>query len=223
MEELKSNDIRKLISERIQLSRVKQSELANRLNTSQAKLSQFINSDSEADKTLRTEELNKLFDLLGINTYIYYNRCELAKEVAKKLRRKKLASEEVSRLTKKQMAILVDDERVNVFFDVDEQDFEQIKQSNLIDVESTYLFFNSIVRCYLLAGENPTPLSIARAVNEIGKEIIGEDKEIDISNIVYGVFGIAPAMISISLFSSILPIAACGVISGFLKNKHKKR
>ena len=118
------------------------------------------------------------------------------------------------------MAIIADDDRINLFYDVrDEEHFKQITESQLIDVESTYLFFNSTVRYYLLAGEKPTPSSMAKAVQHIAKEIIGDNTEIDTNKIAKQAFGIAASAVSLSLFNSILPIVACGIISGFLKNK----
>lgn len=212
------NDIRKLIASRLKLNRAKQTDLAKQLDSTQAKLSMFLSSNEERDTTLRTHELNKLFDILGINTYLYYNRIMFAKELASKLRDKGIKVKQLNKWNKYDLFMSTEDDRVMLFFDVDDEEhFNKIKESNLIDIENTFPYLRSIVQYHLLAGDNPTPSSCSNAILEIGKSISG-DNSLNISSVTTSLFGLsAPALLATSLFPIVMPYVAAKTLSFLMK------
>lgn len=132
------------IKQRMILLGVTNSQLSELTHATQAQLSLFFKKGSRA--SLKTEHLQSCFDALGIETSVYTKRYELAKKVAAGLKNKtKLSLSEVCALSKAEMAKVSGCDEVRLFPDVNYDEFMHIRKTGVIDPESTYPFFRTMV------------------------------------------------------------------------------
>ena len=155
------------IKNRMKLTGMTNTQLSSLIDSSQAQLSLFFKGEGAS---LKINSLQKCFDELGIDTGIYTRRYELAIRAAECLK-KQFSVEEVSLLSKKEMARITKLEQINQLIEVDFQGFQEIKEAKIIDIESTYPFFRTTVLQLMGTGTQPTKTSVNTSLSNIAKAI----------------------------------------------------
>lgn len=155
------------IKNRMKLTGMTNTQLSSLIDSSQAQLSLFFKGEGAS---LKINSLQKCFDELGIDTGIYSRRYELAIRAAECLKNK-YSIEEVSLLSKNEMARVTKLEQINQFIEVDLQGFQEIKEAQIIDIESTYPFFRTIVLQLMGTGAQPTKTSVSTSLSNMAKAI----------------------------------------------------
>lgn len=155
------------IKNRMKLTGMTNTQLSSLIDSSQAQLSLFFKGEGAS---LKINSLQKCFDELGIDTGIYTRRYELALKAAECLK-KKFSVEEVSLLSRREMAQLTQLEQINQLIEVDLQGFQKIKEGGIIDIESTYPFFRTTVLQLMGTGTQPTKTSVNASLANMAKAI----------------------------------------------------
>lgn len=155
------------IKNRMKLTGMTNTQLSSLIDSSQAQLSLFFKGQGAS---LKIDSLQKCFDELGMDTGIYTRRYDLAIKVAEVLK-KKYSVEEVSLFSKEKMARETKLEQINQFIDVDYQGFQKLKETGIVDIESTYPFFRTIVLQLMGISAQPTKTSVNASLSNIAKAI----------------------------------------------------
>lgn len=169
------------IKNRMKLAGVTNSQLAELTGANPAQLSLFFKGEGAS---LKTNILQKCFDELGIDTSIYTKRYDLAILVANKLRNK-FSIEQVSSFSKEKMAQESDVEDVLLFMDVDYNQFITIKEKGIVDIESTYPFFRTMVLQLMGTGDQMTKSIVTMSLNKIASSL-GLISTSSIANVSWG-------------------------------------
>lgn len=155
------------IKNRMKLTGMTNTQLSSLIDSSQAQLSLFFKGEGAS---LKINSLQKCFDELGIDTGIYTRRYELAIKAAECFK-KRFSVEEVSLLSRREMAQLTQLEQINQLIEVDLQGFQKIKEGGIIDIESTYPFFRTTVLQLMGTGNQPTKTSVNASLANMAKAI----------------------------------------------------
>lgn len=141
-----------IIKERLPLTGVSQSEIANMINVSPAQLTQYLNGNSSLNK----DSLDKLLKIVGINLNVYSNRLILAKTVAEKLNG--FSSDELVKMSKEEMINYTNIQQIRFYQDFTSEELKEIIDTMAYDYEDTFSFFKSLVVFYKESGnkENVT-------------------------------------------------------------------
>lgn len=177
------NKIVKVVKSRLEVLGMSQALFAEFIGTSPAQMGNFLKRRG----SLSLESLEKGFDLLGLDLSLYEKRMSLAEEVAEILLSKNVLS--LDNWSKEDLASLTKIEDIKLFFDVDsEEEYLKLKESGVIDVESTFPYFKALVSYYMaLNGEKPTASEAKFALTTLfedtdchveSKEDTGEEQDL---------------------------------------------
>lgn len=147
-----NTNIVEIIRTRLESMGMSQAQFAECVCATPAQMSMFLREKG----ALSIEAINKSFDLVGVNLSLYSKRNELAKEVASLLLLKNVTS--IDNWTKTDLVQFTQHKSISLLFDVkDEQEYLEIEQSGIVDIESTFQYFKALVSYYMtLKGVKPT-------------------------------------------------------------------
>jgi|GEM_PF-3156547 len=170
-EEKQNGSFSTIIEQRMNIMGISQKNFA-----SQAQLSLFFKGN--ATTFLSPKSLDAALALVGINPKIYSNRFELANKVASMLIEKKV--DNIDYWTKDQLADFTGIREISYLFDIkDKDEFLNMINSGIIDYESTYIHFRTLVS-YLIGilSENINDkLSTSTAIKIANKRLENADTE----------------------------------------------
>ncbi len=155
--------LREDIKNRMRLLGLTNRDLSDRTGATQSQLSLYLTGTSES---LRADKLQKCLDILGINTSIYTHRYEAAMNAANMLDGK-FSIDEVMDFSREKMATITEINDITLLLDVDEETYRRMIQSNIVDVESTYPFFKSMVMQLMGTKQHPTRTSVLSSLDII--------------------------------------------------------
>lgn len=161
-------NIAKIIQSRLEIMGMSQAQFAQCVSATPSQVGIFLKEKG----SLSTDSLNKGLGIVGINLSMYSSRNELAKEVAEFLISKSVSS--IDNWSKSDLASFCKRKEICVFFDVEsEEQFLSLVKSGLIDVESTFPYFKSLVSYYMyLVGETPTSSQAKHALSNLTNHAI---------------------------------------------------
>ena len=148
------------IRNRMKLTGIPNTKLAELIGSNPAQISLFLKGEGAS---LKTNTLQRCFDELGIDTSIYTKRYELALDVVSILTKKAYKDNDVVNMTKNEMAKICDKQQIRLFIDADEKKFNDISKYGIIDFESTYPFFQSMVLQLMGTKGKHTSTSVAQS------------------------------------------------------------
>lgn len=155
------------IKNRMKLMGITNSQLAEWIGSNPAQLSLFFKNEGAS---LKIHILQKCLDELGIDTAVYTRRYNLALSVAEKLN-DQYSIEEVSSFSKEMMAKVADNEIILQFIDADATEFAQIKEKGVVDIESTYPFFRTMVLQLMGTGRQLTKSSVNSSLSALASTV----------------------------------------------------
>lgn len=182
------------INNRKRLVGLTNEKLAELIGTNPAQVSLFLRGKG----MLSGECLQKCFDVLGIDTSIYTRRFELALSVADCLRGKYKLSQ-IAAMSRDEMVEATGKQQIKQLLDVDRETFDKIREGGIVDFESTYPFFRSMVIQLVETYGKTSTVSVTNSWGSIAKEMLP-------------IIGAAAAMgiLAATSFFKIGPIAALG-------------
>ncbi|MBR6287504.1 MAG: hypothetical protein IKR18_11085 [Bacteroidaceae bacterium] len=194
-------------------------QYAEHISASPAQVGAFLRGEG----SLSVDCLNKSFELVGVDLSLYSKRDDLARDVAKFLILKGVSS--IDNWTKKEIVTFTHQEAVSLFFDVDTEDeFEKLKKSGIIDIESTFPYFKAMVTYYMSLGgdlENakPTPSRANRAYNSLerpGEKILNHS-----GGVSFGAVAASALVSSSALFKGAFPlyVGTLGALAAYFIKK----
>lgn len=130
-----------IIKQMIPLTGMSQTQVAESVGISKSQLSQYLNGNASANKDV----LDKLLSLTGIHLDTYAKRVELATKVAKNLKTANVDAQTVKEMSKKEMAAKSGCPEVECFFDVTEEQLQNILDTELIECQTTFPYFKALV------------------------------------------------------------------------------
>ncbi len=195
-----------------------QAQFAKQVSATPSQMSIFLKGNG----SLSTKCLNNSLDLVGIDLSLYSNRDNLAKQVASFLISKNVSS--IENWTKNDLAIFTKQKDISLLFDVkSEEEYIELEQSGIIDIESTFPYFKALVTYFMsLDGIKPTASQAKQALDKLMKEpSLNKEDMKKIGNLVAAGTAIGAIAAAASLFPS-LGVASLskqvGAFSLFLKD-----
>ena len=155
------------INNRKKLVGLTNEKLAELIGTNPAQVSLFLRGKG----MLSGECLQKCLDVLGIDTGIYTRRFELALSVADCLRGKYKLSQ-IATMSKSEMVEATGKQQIRQLLDVDKNGFEKIREGGIVDFESTYPFFRSMVIQLVETCGKTSTVSVTNSWGSIAKEML---------------------------------------------------
>lgn len=157
--------INEIVKERMMLTGTTSAALAAAVGTTPNQLSLFINGKG----FLKQESLQKTFEILGINLEMYHKRYELACKAAEKLKNKTV--DDILSISKQEMAQLTDLPEINYFLDVTEEELSKIVEYGVVDYESTYIYFQTMVAHIKQIGNKPTSKNVDDSIVTLSNKV----------------------------------------------------
>ncbi len=114
---------------------------------------------------LNKSSLEKCLSAIGVRLDVYANRYKLAQKAAKSLR--DIDKEDIMEMSKEEMATLTGHKEILALFDVSEKELDVILDSQIVDYEGTYPFFQAMVLHLMQVGEDPTPKKVELSLSDI--------------------------------------------------------
>lgn len=134
----------RLIKDRVNLFGDKYKLIAEKIGVHPVQLSKFMKEENEGP--LDREALEKLMRYLGIELECYENRYKLAADVATILHEKKLS---VDYLSKEQLISLTEKKEIKYLLEFEsKEEMEEFLEHNIIERESTFYYFKSLVSLF---------------------------------------------------------------------------
>ena len=155
------------INNRKKLVGLTNEKLAELIGTNPAQVSLFLRGKG----MLSGEGLQKCLDVLGIDTGIYTRRFELASNAADCLRGKYKLSQ-IAAMSRDEMAEVTGKQQIRQLLDVDKKTFEKIREVGIVDFESTYPFFRSMVIQLVETCGKTSTVSVTNSWGSIAKEML---------------------------------------------------
>ena len=151
------------IQSRVELMGMSQAQFAGLVGATPAQMSIFLRDKG----SLSIKSLNKSLDLVGVNLDLYNRRVNLAKKVATYLLSKDVTS--IDNWTKSDLALFTHEKEITYLFDVkSKKEFDEIAETGIIDIESTFPYFQAMVSYYMsLDASKPTARKAKTALAEI--------------------------------------------------------
>lgn len=159
-------DIVETIQSRLEAMGMSQAQFAEFVSTTPAQIGIFLKGKG----SLSTESLNKSLDLVGVDLSLYSKRNSLAKKVASHLCSKNVNS--IDNWTKEDLATFTHQHSILLLFDVNsEKEYIELKESGIVDIESTFPYFKALVSYHMiLNGNKPTASQAKQALTTIHKD-----------------------------------------------------
>lgn len=156
-----NTNIVETIQARLECMGISQAQFAECVSATPAQMSIFLREKG----SLSTECLNKCLNLIGIDLSLYSKRNKLAKEVALYLLSKNVTS--IDNWSKEDLALFTQKKSISLLFDIkSEKELMEMKQSGIIDIESTFPYFKALVSYHmLLKGEKTTASQADQALS----------------------------------------------------------
>lgn len=155
------------INNRKKLVGLTNEKLAELIGTNPAQVSLFLR-----DKGMLSGEcLQKCLDVLGIDTGIYSRRFELASNVADCMRGKFTVAQ-IATMSKTEMVNVTGKSQIEQLLDVDRNTFDKIREEGIVDFESTYPFFRSMVIQLVETCGKTSTVSVINSWGSIAKEML---------------------------------------------------
>lgn len=163
-----SANIVETIQSRLDLMGMSQAQFAEAVSATPSQVGIFFKGKG----SLSTERLNKAFDVVGIDLSLYTKRTELAKEVASFLLSRHVDS--IENWPKNDLAFFTKKKEISLLFDVESKEkLEEMVESGIVDIESTYPFFKALTQYYMgLGRSNPTASQAKHSIEAITKTIL---------------------------------------------------
>lgn len=150
--------IHDVIADKLKMSGMTQANLARLIETSPTQLGNYLKGQG----SLTEKSLNKCFDILEINIERYRNIYQVAQNASEILKKKGCDFEEVIRMSKMELVRITGIEQIKQFEDVySEEEYEDIIKYNIIDYQSTFPYFKTLVVYFMNTGEKITTKSNA--------------------------------------------------------------
>lgn len=161
-----NTNIVETVQSRLEAMGMSQAQFAEYVSATPAQIGIFLKGKG----SLSTESLNKSLDLVGVDLSLYSKRNTLAKEVASYLCSKNVTS--IDNWTKKDLAIFTHQHSILLLFDVNsEKEFIELKESGIVDIESTFPYFKALVSYHMtLNGNKPTASQAKQALATLLKK-----------------------------------------------------
>ena len=158
-----SANIVETIQSRLDLMGMSQARFAEAVSATPSQVGIFFKGKG----SLSTERLNKAFDVVGIDLSLYTKRTELAKEVASFLLSRHVDS--IENWPKNDLAFFTKKKEISLLFDVESKEkLEEMVESGIVDIESTYPYFKALTQYYMgLERSNPTASQAKHAIEAI--------------------------------------------------------
>lgn len=215
-----STNIVETIRTRLDSMGMSQAQFAKQVSATPSQMSIFLKGNG----SLSTKCLNNSLDLVGIDLSLYSNRNNLAKRVASFLISKNVSS--IENWTKNDLAIFTQQKEISLLFDVQsEEEYIELEQSGIIDIESTFPYFKAMVTYFMsLDGIKPTASRAKQALEKLMKEPTHnkENQSKKMDNLATAGVAIGTIAAAAALFPS-LGVASIskqvGAFSLFLKNQ----
>lgn len=163
----KSDMLKDIINERIELSIATQAEIAQSVGTTPAQISLYLRGKA----SLNNDALENCLTELNINVETYHNRYVLAKEIANILKQQNISSDEILNITRDELIEITNKKELRYLVDVTADELKDVVSSNIIDYESTYPFFRVLVSHIMNLGENPSPKISALSFDKITTQL----------------------------------------------------
>ncbi len=165
-EEKKNGSFSTIIEQRMNLMGISQRNFAETVGATQAQLSIFLKGEKES-AFLSPNVLDASLMLVGINPTLYTTRFDLARKVAEILKSAKV--ENIDMWSKDQLTAFTGIKEISCFFDVEsKKDFEALLESGVIDYESTYIYFRTLVS-YMIGTGNGDKITASTATKLAGE------------------------------------------------------
>ena len=161
-----SANIVETIQSRLDLMGMSQARFAEAVSATPSQVGIFLKGKG----SLSTESLNKALDVVGIDLSLYTKRTELAKEVASFLLSRHVDS--IENWPKSDLAFFTKKKEISCLFDVESKEkLEEMVESGIVDIESTYPYFKALTQYYMgLERSNPTASQAKHAIEAITKD-----------------------------------------------------
>lgn len=153
--------VEQLIKQRMELAGVTQAKLAEASDCTPSQMGLFLKGKS----TLNRESFDKCLQYVGIDLSIQSKRIETALEVAKNL--KGFSKEAISEMSQKEMTEKSGISAVLALPDVEYGKFVEMVKSGIVDYESTFPYFKSLVLHFHNVGEKVTARTAENSFNNI--------------------------------------------------------
>lgn len=160
------NDIVKTIQSRLDLMGTSRAHFAEQIHATPQQFAICLCRKG----SLSIDSLNKAFDLIGVDLSIYTKRNDLAKEVATVLLSKGVDT--IDNWSKDALIAVTGKNELSLLFDVrSSEEFMAIKDSGIIDIESTFPYFKALVQYHMkLERSNPTASQAKRVLENLTKD-----------------------------------------------------
>ena len=152
-----STDITEVITTRLKTMGMSQAQFAECISATPAQVSIFLRKQG----SLSVDALNKSFDLIGVNVTMFSKRIEFAKQISDMLKSKGVSN--IDSWTQRDLVNFTQKKEIELFYDVkDQDDYISFMSSGLIDYESTFPYFKSLVAYFLNIGKESLTSSSAK-------------------------------------------------------------
>lgn len=153
--------IEQLIKQRMEIAGVTQGQLAEVSGCTPSQMGLFLKGKA----SLNRESMDKCIQYVGIDLSIQLKRVETAQLVAKKL--KNIKTSEIEKMTQEEMAEKTGVSSILVLPNVGYDKFIEMVKSGIVDYESTFPYFKSLVLHFSNIGEKATVKSVETSFNSI--------------------------------------------------------
>lgn len=141
------NDFKITITTFLQLTGMSISQLADLAKVSNRSLTAYLNGNVEE---IGCAKIEKILNVIGINTTQYSKRLSFAKEVAIELKKVLKAGTDITKWNKSRLVSVSGKESIDLFWEVNNPKlFEKMMKSNMVDVSCTFEWFKACVQFYM--------------------------------------------------------------------------
>lgn len=155
--------ISEIIKNRINLTGIPQAKLAEVIGTTPSQLGLFFKEKA----SLNNESLEKCLNIVDVNLNVYSKRYNLAQKAAIILKSKDYQLDGIVSLSKDKFIEVTKIKELKYLQDVNEQEFEEILKSEIIDYESTFPFFKVLVMHLFEIGDKFTSKQVENSYKNI--------------------------------------------------------
>lgn len=206
-----ASDITEVITTRLKTMGMSQAQFAECISATPAQVSIFLRKQG----SISVDSINKSFDLIGVNVSMYKKRIDFAKEVADFLKKKGIRN--IDSWTKIDLADFTQMKEVLLFHDVqDQNEYISIMTSGLIDYESTFPYFKSLVAYFLNVEESTLTSSSAKnALYKLMDENKNEEIIANRSVAALAIGAIAVSLLPVVTIAASVAMTTCKQIGAF--------
>lgn len=166
------NDFKITITTFLQLTGMSISQLADLAKVSNRSLTAYLNGNVEE---IGSGKIERILDVIGINTTQYSKRLCFAKEVAIELKKILKTGTDITKWDKSRLASVSGKGDVDLFWEVNNPElFAKIMRSSMIDVSCTFEWFKACVQFYMdskITKENLSSAVGSKAFNNYLKRL----------------------------------------------------